>query len=280
MRFLAHPSPRAFLDRALPWLLEAEAENNLILGLALARAEGDPSGSEPSWFATVEDGDRVLGAAFRTPPHMLGLTPMPAGAVPLVARMASEAFPAVPGVVGPEEAAEACAELWAACHPVRPRLEMRMGIYALEEVVPPSRSVPGAMRPVEGWEAAAFISWMEGFEKDTGIFSTGADDTVRRLADAEALFIWEVDDAPVAMAGASGTTPHGIRVGYVYTPPAHRGMGYASALTAALSRHLLERGYRFCFLYTNLADPIPNAIYRRIGYQLVARAASWRFDPE
>lgn len=279
MRFVAHPSARAFLDRALPWLLEAEAENNLVLGLALARRDREPPGEEPAWFATVEEEDRILGAAFRTPPHMLGLTPLPAGAVPLVVRMASETFPAIPGVVGPEEAAETCAGLWAASHPVRPRLEMRMGIYALEEPIPPARPVPGAMRLVEGWEAAAFIPWMEGFERDTGIFSTGASDTVRRLADAGALVVWEVDETPVCMAGASGTTPNGIRVGYVYTPPAHRGRGYAGALTAALSRSLLDGGRRFCFLYTNLADPVPNAIYRRIGYRLVARAASWRFDP-
>lgn len=279
MRFVAHPSARAFLDRALPWLLASEAENNLILGLALARAQGDPPGEDPAWFATVEDRGEVLGAAFRTPPHMLGLTRMPPEAVPLVTRMAAETFDAVPGVVGPSEPVEACVEIWAASHPVRPRLEMRMGIYALEKVIPPVRAVPGGMRPAHPSESPGLVAWMEGFERDTGILSTGAEGTVRRMVEAGDLYLWRVGGTPVAMAAASGTTPNGVRVGYVYTPPEARGRGYASALTAALSRSLLDAGRRFCFLYTNLADPVSNGIYRRLGYVQVSDAAAYRFDP-
>lgn len=277
MRFVAHDTPRAFLDRALSWLMESEAENNLVLSLAAQADREFPEGA-PAWFASVEEGADVLGVAFRTPPHMLGLSRMPVAAVPLVTRMAAETFAQIPGVVGPEDEAAACAEIWAASHPVRSRLEMRMGIYALEGVVPAPRSVPGHLHPVEAGKSGAFVPWMEGFEKDTGIFSAGAGDTVRRLAETGSLFIWVVDDVPVAMAGTSGTTPHGVRLGYVYTPPELRGRGYAGALTAALSRQLLGAGRRFCFLYTNPADPVPNAIYRRIGYEIVSRAACYRFD--
>lgn len=56
----------------------------------------------------------------------------------------------------------------------------------------------------------------------------------------------------------------------MYTPPEHRNHGYGTAVTAALSRLLLERGHRFCFLFTDLANPTSNAIYARIGYQPVA----------
>jgi predicted GNAT family acetyltransferase len=82
------------------------------------------------------------------------------------------------------------------------------------------------------------------------------------------------------MAAASGSTPNGVRVGYVYTPPPLRGRGYAAAVTAALSLLLLESGRRFCFLYTNLADPVSNGIYRRLGYVQVSDATAFRFDPE
>ena len=278
MRLVHHPHARAFLDRALPWLLETEAENNLILGLALARREGAPPGEPPAWWGTVEEESRILGATFRTPPHMVGLTRMPAGAVPLVARMAADAFPSVPGVVGPSEATEAFARIWEASHPVRPRLEMRMGIYSLEALVPPARKVPGSMRLARADEVEALVPWMRGFEKDTGIFSTGADDVVRQLVAGEGLYVWEVDGARVSMAAVSGSTPHGARVGYVYTPPELRGRGYAAAVTSALSRTILDGGRRFAFLYTNLADPVSNGIYRRLGYVQVSDAAAWRFD--
>jgi predicted GNAT family acetyltransferase len=46
---------------------------------------------------------------------------------------------------------------------------------------------------------------------------------------------------------------------------------------AELSRFLLERGHRACFLYTDLANPTSNAIHERIGYQRIADAAEIRF---
>ena len=52
-------------------------------------------------------------------------------------------------------------------------------------------------------------------------------------------------------------------------PPERRRHGYASACVAALSERLLSEGRRFCFLYTDLANPTSNAIYQKIGYQPV-----------
>jgi predicted GNAT family acetyltransferase len=36
-------------------------------------------------------------------------------------------------------------------------------------------------------------------------------------------------------------------------------------------------GCRFCFLYTDLANPTSNAIYERIGYVRVGAAAAYGF---
>ena len=65
----------------------------------------------------------------------------------------------------------------------------------------------------------------------------------------------------------------------MYTPPELRGRGYATALTAELSQRLLdgrlfEGGRRFCFLYTDLANPTSNAIYERIGYRARRRESA------
>ena len=99
--------------------------------------------------------------------------------------------------------------------------------------------------------------------------------------EARAVFLWEVEGETVAMAAAQGETPNGIRVGYVYTPPELRGRRYATTLTAGLTRLLLDRGRRFCFLYTDLANPTSNGIYLRIGYRKVAEALQVHFeDPE
>ena len=48
-------------------------------------------------------------------------------------------------------------------------------------------------------------------------------------------------------------------------------------MTAAVSQLLLERGHRFCFLYTDLANPTSNSIYARIGYEPVCDSRELAF---
>ena len=80
-------------------------------------------------------------------------------------------------------------------------------------------------------------------------------------------------------SGYGGSTPHGIRIGPVFTPPELRGQGYATSLVAEQSRWLLGTGRSLCFLYTDLDNPTSNALYRRIGYRMIAEAKEVRFDP-
>ncbi len=92
------------------------------------------------------------------------------------------------------------------------------------------------------------------------------------------MYLWVVAGRPVSMVGVSGETPNGIRVAPVYTPPELRGRGYASALTAAVTQAQLDEGKRYCFLFTDLANPTSNHIYQAIGYEPVADASDYRFD--
>jgi predicted GNAT family acetyltransferase len=68
-----------------------------------------------------------------------------------------------------------------------------------------------------------------------------------------------------------------VRINFVYTPPAHRGRGYASACVAALTRRMLDEGRRYCFLFTDLSNPTSNGIYRAIGYEHQANFKHVRF---
>ena len=87
-----------------------------------------------------------------------------------------------------------------------------------------------------------------------------------------------VEGTVVSMAGFAGPTPNGIRVAWVYTPPDNRGKGFAGACVAALSQKLLDEGRKFCFLYTDLANPISNHVYQRIGYEPVTDATVYSFS--
>ena len=80
------------------------------------------------------------------------------------------------------------------------------------------------------------------------------------------------------MSGYSPPVANSIRIGPVYTPPDLRGKGYATALVANQSRRFLEDGRSHCLLYTDLANPTSNAIYRRIGYQQVGESVVYVFS--
>jgi hypothetical protein len=68
-----------------------------------------------------------------------------------------------------------------------------------------------------------------------------------------------------------------VTVSAVYTPREQRQHGYASALVARLSQHLLDMGYEFVTLFTDLENPTSNAIYQKIGYHPVIDFRSYKF---
>ena len=94
------------------------------------------------------------------------------------------------------------------------------------------------------------------------------------------LHVWEDGGRAVSVAAAVAPTPHGIRINNVYTPPELRGRGYAGALVAALTEHVLDSGRQFAFLHTDLSNPTSNALYVRIGYRRVAELQMLRPDVE
>jgi predicted GNAT family acetyltransferase len=125
--------------------------------------------------------------------------------------------------------------------------------------------------------------WFAAFVAETGVRDDPAtlERSIRsRLASQPpAMCLWEVDGESVSMAGNGGRESEAARIGPVYTPPEHRGHGYATSLVAELSRRLLHGGHPGCLLYTDLANPTSNAIYRRIGYLPVCDSAEYEFQP-
>ncbi|MFL5920387.1 MAG: GNAT family N-acetyltransferase [Gaiellaceae bacterium] len=280
MELARHGDAESFLRHAGDFLGAREAEHNLILGLS-SRLRHEPLlYGEPPYFAVLEDGGRIVGAAMRTPPHNFILSELDVdGAVAALVEDARDAFGTLPGVVGPKERAVQFANAWRAATGATPRLEIAQRIFAAEHVDEP-RPTSGAMRDYSPADRELAIRWMDEFSAEAlpePPPESSGEFVDRRERDPDAgLVIWE-DGGPVSLAGFGGPTPNGSRVGPVYTPPDLRGRGYASALTAALTRRLLGSGRRFCFLYTDLANPTSNSIYQRIGYRAVSDADLWSF---
>ena len=159
---------------------------------------------------------------------------------------------------------------------------MEQGVHALEQVaeVP---APPGRPRSLQPEDLELLLVWTRAFSEEADPGGHWDEEEARRRltqrlkADTPSgYWMWE-DGEPVCLTGYFAPTKTGIRIGAVYTPTALRRRGYATALVAAVSREMLARGRRSCFLYTDLANPTSNAIYRRIGYRLVCGAAEIAF---
>jgi predicted GNAT family acetyltransferase len=78
---------------------------------------------------------------------------------------------------------------------------------------------------------------------------------------------WETSGEAVAMAALTREVAGVVRVGEVYTPPAHRRRGYGGAVTTAVSQAGHAAGATAVVLFTDLANPTSNALYQRLGYR-------------
>lgn len=283
MKVISHDTADGFLEAALPLLMQNEVLNNLPIGIALSVAEGRRFGDEPPYFATIWDGEDLVGTTLRTPPHPLHVFAV-AGrereiAEPLVEWLIVNDRE-VPVVVGERKCVEAFTTVRSKRLAARAELKVAMRVFRLDEVKKPE-GVAGSLRLARAGEEALLEQWVAAFNVSIGEprSETHVRESVARMLANGQLYLWEDPErGPVSCACNARKTVTGEVVNLVYTPDEYRGNGYASAAVAELSDLLLKRGAAFCCLFTNLANPISNKIYQRIGYQSVGDYASFAFS--
>ena len=277
------PDAGAFLDAAGPFLERREAEHNLLFGIAANLiADAERSMTAPPFFAAVRRDDDVVAAALMTPPFnvVLSWTDDPA-AIPALATHLRHARVHVPGVTAPVEVARAFASAWAGPRGQHAQRTMAERIYRLEHVTPPV-GVPGGNRIATPADRDLLLAWADAFLRETldrhDPWEPAHIVDSALVTGTRIFYLWEHDGRPVSMAGVTGPTPHGIRVGPVYTPPEDRGHGFASAVTAAASQAQLDAGRRFVFLFTDITNPTSNKIYQALGFEPVIDIDLWSFE--
>lgn len=284
-RVRRHPTVDAFLEAAGAFLGEREAEHNLLFGIChQMRVTPKLFADDPVELLTViDDRDRIVGAVLRTPPNNPILSELadPAAVEALVDEFTPRGLP---GVLGPKEHAARFAERWSERTGQRAELAVAERIFRLDAVVAP-RPTAGAWRLAAPGDRARAAGWLldfvrEALPADEMPEPEQADAAVGRWIEGigRRLYVWAVEGRLVSMVAAGGETPNGIRIGPVYTPFEERGRGYGTALTAAVSQDQLDRGRRFCFLYTDLSNPTSNHIYQSIGYRPVRDVDQYRFE--
>jgi len=276
-------NPEDFLDVAGEALYRNEARNCLMVGIVETLIGNTHYYSEHDPYLGVvsRDGEVILAGTI-TPPFGLVVVPVEEdvhlGLALLVQGLLHEGF-SPPDVHGVKPYAGQFAELWAKRTGKEFRLEMEQRIYTLEQVTPPV-GVPGNCLHAGSEHAGLITNWMQAFEIEA--LEMEPSDTeklhwsVLRRIEAGHWFLWQDAGEIVSMCLRTRPTRNGCSISGVYTPPEKRGSGYASACVAALSQQLLDEGFSFTSLFTDLANPTSNQIYMNIGYQPLADFEKYR----
>ncbi|HKJ27578.1 MAG TPA: GNAT family N-acetyltransferase [Anaerolineales bacterium] len=272
--FTLYSQPEDFLKTAAEPLYRQEALNSLILGIVERVAENPQQyGQDTPFLGTVHDEDgKLLLATAMTPPYGLLLAPTVVGvseAMSLVLDfMLVQDWP-LPDVNGKKPYAEQFANMWAERTGGTAQLDMAQRLYALHKVKPPI-GVPGEMIVAQPEHTDLVAEWVRNFEIDCFGHSRSMDlirPSVEQRIEQGAWHLWMLDGEPVSMCLYGRPIRSTCAVSGVYTPPKYRRNGYAGACVAALSQKLLDDGFTYTTLFTDLANPTSNSVYMKIGYE-------------
>jgi RimJ/RimL family protein N-acetyltransferase len=273
LKVLFTEDPAFVLRRADKFLSSEPALHNLILSILHARvAQGDPG---RYWIAVY--GEEAVGVVIQSPLEFPAtLTPMAAPAVMAIVDAIAEAGVSLPGVNGDAAAAANFAGQWSERRKSAAIPFQGTRLYELLELGEVPR-IEGHLRQAGRPDRSLMILWTRAFQDEIGESDNDTELRVDRALATGQIWLWDQNGETTSMAVGREAVQGVVRLSGVYTPPEKRNHGYAAACVHALSKHLRDRGHR-CILYTDLANPTSNSIYRRIGYRAVAEAIRYRFD--
>lgn len=271
MEARVHDSVDTYRELVAP-LLAADPVRHTVMLTAVNMTNPD------TLMVTLHDNGTLAGAAIQVPPYPLLTSALPAETAVAMAQVIHQVRPELSGATGPLPNTEAFVRAWTELTGSTAKLKLGTRLFKLGELKPPT--VNGKGRYGTEADLELLIDWRQRFG-DEAVPGAAREDVEkgakRSLGPGGVNVIWEVDNEPVAFAGARGPFDGMIRVAPVYTPPEHRGHGYASAATAAASQWAIDQGADHILLFTDLANEVTNRIYPRIGYRPLEDSAEYTF---
>jgi len=262
-----YPDARTFLARAEPWLLDAEIERAGPLSSARRASADDSRYERPMYWATIEDGDEIIGCAYRTPPFRVGVSALPKEALAPLSLDLEKVYRHVSGFSGIDPAASALADIWIARHGGSSVIVSRSFLFSLGE---PAQAVDpaGTLRSAIPRDAALAKDWGDAAARESGIAALDGNLCVQ-LIGAGQLYLYESGGAPRCLLGLLHSTPRAASLAIVYTPTAERRRGHARAGAARLCARLAERGVAKRYFHFDPSNRAAQGLAQKLGGELV-----------
>lgn len=255
---------------------------NLMGSVASSVASGARTYESYFWWILLDDLGAVVGAAIRTAPHGMILSPMAPALTQVLATAVIKADVELPGVAGSTSVVNAFVDAYTAiCGRDDTNLIRKVGrelLYALGQLVIPD--VQGEMEVASQVDYETLSAWYIDFGSEAGLLMPNPAASIADGFARNSWRFWKVNNQVVSMAGHAALVevPGGTvgRIGPVFTPKNQRRKGYAAALTAHLARELMEQGAQV-MLYTDALNPTSNSVYQRIGFELIDENTRYEF---
>ncbi|MBN8207725.1 GNAT family N-acetyltransferase [Bacillus sp. NTK071] len=282
MKIRTFQDPVAYLNHVKSFLEENEAVNNLSLGILHRLVSQNGVGEHRPYLSTIESDDGEIELCMiQTPPHNLTIAGQPTTSSETLSYGAKELLKQkqVPGIIGENHLVEIFSKEYCRLTTQKRSLHMNQRIYRLDKVISP-KQVNGTMRIVERADNELLTKWIQQFIQSLGQQATLEESRERaeQFIEEQSIVFWQVEDQIVSMANQTRPTSNGMTINFVYTPPEYERKGFASACVAELCQSLLDRGYTFCSLYTDLSNPTSNSIYMKIGFKPVGDSIVYIYE--
>ncbi|TFF95592.1 MAG: GNAT family N-acetyltransferase [Promethearchaeota archaeon] len=288
MKFKLFDDIEEFYSLVYPFLIENEAENILLFSILNSlREDFHKYGKEAPLLGMILQKNQVIMVCLRTTPYNLVISyTQNLDTIKFLVKELTKRDIILPGILGFKNGADLFATLWMEHKNIQASLVMDERNYKLTSVNEDTLGTNTFMLAKE-IHRDLIIDWAKNFlyeafqeERNQDIINNHIniiqDDIPNRR-----IYLLFHNEEPVCMARKAGKTPNGQLINYVYTPPHLRRNGYATECVAKLSKHLLEEeNNKFCFLFTDLANPTSNSIYMKIGYKPIIDFHQYEFSED
>lgn len=271
---------RDFFNECESFLLECEVRNDFVIGSA-HMAKDIAQATDDSIMIVVKREGSVEGVMFKLKKHTrVFITKINKDAIKGLCEYIVDNDIKLPGVFGDSKTCDLICKNMKKINGFKFRIEMDYWLYKATSINIPNIENECSVEVATEDNCQILRKYNEMFYRESSNndedFVEMFKDTYLRYIKNKSLYILKNENGVIlSIVAISRRTDRYSSIGMVYTPDEFRGRGYAGYLTSVISKREIDLG-KICTLKTNIENKISNYVYKKIGYEVIARESLYK----